>query len=131
MKRLLIRLGSLGKDSLVDVWSRADPVSDDRRSEIDAAPAAASFAMLLVSMDFSNSLLIREAEPPSLLTAFHACGRQMTTLLPVRASSSPTWPQVLAGWAHWPEVPCRWCELSGWSGPPLLIAGGGACVVRV
>jgi GTPase SAR1 family protein len=47
MKRLLVHLGPLHKDNLVDVWSdeRIQP-GDDWRAEIDAALAMARFAVL-------------------------------------------------------------------------------------
>ena len=82
MERLLVHLGPLHKDNLVDVWSdkRIRP-GDDWHAEIDAALAAARFAVLLVSADFYNSVFIRDVELPGLLAASEAGGCKVIPLL--------------------------------------------------
>jgi hypothetical protein len=93
LDRLLVHLGPLHKDRLVDVWSdeRIQP-GDDWRTQIDAALAAARFAVLLVSADFYNSVFIRDVELPALLAAADTGGCKVMPLL-VSASrflSDPT-----------------------------------------
>jgi hypothetical protein len=86
MERLLVHLGPLHKDNLVDVWSdRRIRPGDDWRSEIDAALASARFAVLLVSADFYNSAFIRDVELPSLLAATEDGG---CTVIPLLVSAS-------------------------------------------
>jgi hypothetical protein len=82
MERLLVHLGPLRKDNLVDVWSdeRIRP-GDDWRAEIDAALATARCAVLLVSADFYNSVFIRDIELPGLLAASVSGGCKVIPLL--------------------------------------------------
>ena len=82
LKRLLVHLGPLHKDRLLDVWSdeRIRP-GDNWRAEIDAALAVARFTVLLVSADFYNSVFIRDVELPSLLSAADTGGCKVIPLL--------------------------------------------------
>jgi hypothetical protein len=92
MQRLLVHLGPLHQDNLVDVWSdERIRRGDDWRAEIDAALAEARFAVLLVSADFYNSVFIRDVELPGLLAASGAGGCKVMPLL-VSASRFPTDP---------------------------------------
>jgi TIR domain len=82
VERLLVHLGPLHKDGLVDVWSdkRIQPGAD-WRTEIDAALATARLAVLLVSADFYNSVFIRDVELPTLLESTDADGCKVIPLL--------------------------------------------------
>ena len=82
MRRLMVHLGPLHKDKLIDVWSdkRIRP-GDDWRTEIDAALSAARFAVPLVSADFYNSTFIRDVELPALLAAADTGGCKVMPLL--------------------------------------------------
>lgn len=82
LERLLVHLGPLHKDNLVNVWSdeRIRP-GDNWRVEIDAALGAARFAVLLVSADFYNSAFIGDVELPSLLAAAEIAGCKVIPLL--------------------------------------------------
>lgn len=89
-----MHLGPLHKDNLVDVWSDEQiRPGDNWRVEIDAALAAAHFAVLLVSGDFYNSAFIRDVELPSLLAAADTGGCKVIPLL-VSASKFPTDPAL-------------------------------------
>lgn len=92
MERLLVHLGPLHTDQLVDLWSdrRLQP-GDDWRTEIEDALATASFAVLLVSADFYDSVFIRDVELPSLLAASVAGGCKVIPLAvsPSRFPSDP------------------------------------------
>jgi TIR domain-containing protein len=92
LERLLVHLGPLHKQILVDVWSdkRIRP-GDHWRAEIDTALAAASFAVLLVSSDFYNSAFIRDVELPNLLAAADLGGCKVVPLL-ISASRFPSDP---------------------------------------
>jgi hypothetical protein len=82
LDRLLVHLGPLHKDNLVDCWSDEQiRTGDDWRAEIDAALATARFAVLLVSADFYNSAFIRDVELPALLAAAAMGGCKVMPLL--------------------------------------------------
>jgi TIR domain len=82
LERLVVHLGPLHKDGLVDIWSdKQIRPGDHWRAEIDAALGAARFAVLLVSSDFYNSAFIRDVELPNLLAAADTGGCKVTPLL--------------------------------------------------
>jgi TIR domain len=94
MERLLVHLGPLHKDNLLDVWSdeRIRP-GDDWRVQIDTALATARFAVPLVSADFYNSDFIRDVELRDLLEASDVGGCKIMPLL-VSASRFHTDPAL-------------------------------------
>jgi hypothetical protein len=82
LERMLVHLGSLYKDNLVDVWSdeRIRPVGH-WRADINIALDSARFAVLLVSADFYNSAFIRDLELPNLLAVADRAGCKVIPLL--------------------------------------------------